>query len=85
MTTSNLSRLTNHHKIVRNKKKQKQKQLQEITWNPEDRKDYLTGFQKRKQQRKEKAKEKAILREKEERRQERQMVYQYIIDIMNFS
>ncbi|KXT13152.1 hypothetical protein AC579_5619 [Pseudocercospora musae] len=46
-------------------------QIEELTFNPEARQEYLTGFSKRKQARKDHAKEVAIKREKEEKIKER--------------
>ena len=65
--------LTQGKRISSKKQKQKQKQVAEIKWDSDVRRDYLTGFQKRKQQRKKKAQEKAVEREKQERRQQRQL------------
>ncbi|EME80378.1 uncharacterized protein MYCFIDRAFT_63476 [Pseudocercospora fijiensis CIRAD86] len=45
--------------------------IEELTFNPEARQEYLTGFSKRKQARKDHAKEVAIKREKEEKIKER--------------
>lgn len=49
-------------------------QIEELTFNPEARQEYLTGFSKRKQARKDHAKEVAIKREKEEKIKERKAV-----------
>jgi hypothetical protein len=35
-------------RISQKKQKQKKEQIQEISWDPENRRDYLTGFRKRK-------------------------------------
>ena len=55
-------------------KRRKLDQVDEITFNPEARQEYLTGFHKRKLQRIENAKEAAVKREKEERLRERRQV-----------
>ena len=48
-------------------KRRKIDQVEEITFNPEARQEYLTGFHKRKLQRIENARELAAKRDKEER------------------
>jgi ribosomal RNA-processing protein 17 len=48
--------------------------VQEITFDPTARQEYLTGFHKRKQARIQNAKETAVRREKEERVKERRQV-----------
>ena len=48
-------------------KRRKVEQVEEITFNPEARQEYLTGFHKRKLQRIENARDAAAKREKEER------------------
>ncbi|KAK5113914.1 hypothetical protein LTR85_010447 [Meristemomyces frigidus] len=50
------------------------KQVEEITFDPSARQEYLTGFHKRKVARKETAREQAIKREKEERVTQRQQI-----------
>lgn len=55
-------------------KRRKTNQIEEITFNPSARQEYLTGFHKRKLQRKENAREAALKREKEERVRERRQV-----------
>lgn len=56
-------------------KRRKVEQVEEITFDPEARQEYLTGFHKRKQQRIENARDAAVKREKEERVKERKQVY----------
>ncbi|KAI8048363.1 nucleolar protein 12-domain-containing protein [Syncephalis plumigaleata] len=55
------------------KRKLRDAQVQEITFDDEVRKSFLTGFQKRKQERKALAKQKALERERQERLEERKM------------
>lgn len=55
-------------------KRRKTDQVEEITFDPEARQEYLTGFHKRKQQRIENARDAAAKREKEERVRERKQV-----------
>ena len=55
-------------------KRRKLAQVDEITFNPEARQEYLTGFHKRRVQRIENAREAALKREKEERVKERRQV-----------
>lgn len=55
-------------------KRRKTEQVEEITFDPSARQEFLTGFHKRKQQRKEHAREVAVKREKEERLKERREV-----------
>ncbi|CCM05020.1 uncharacterized protein FIBRA_07219 [Fibroporia radiculosa] len=67
MSTSNLTVLTSSHKIIAAKKRAKREQIKEIVFDDEARRDFLTGFHKRKLQKKEAAKKKALEREKQER------------------
>jgi hypothetical protein len=55
-------------------KRKRTNQIEEITFDPSARQEYLTGFHKRKQQRIEHAREAAVKREKEERVEERRQV-----------
>jgi hypothetical protein len=55
-------------------KRKRTNQIEEITFDPSARQEYLTGFHKRKQQRIEHAREAAVKREKEERVKERRQV-----------
>lgn len=55
-------------------KRRKTNQVDEITFDPTARQEYLTGFHKRKLQRKENARDAALKREKEDRVRERRQV-----------
>ena len=59
-------------------KRRKLNQPEEITFDPEARQEYLTGFHKRKQARIKHAKEVAAKQEKEDRVRERRQVYEPI-------
>ncbi|KAJ3477667.1 hypothetical protein NLI96_g10301 [Meripilus lineatus] len=65
--SNNLATLTKSHNIVALKKRAKREQIKEIVFDEYARKDFLTGFHKRKVQQKEEAKRKAREREKNER------------------
>ncbi|KAH9894756.1 nucleolar protein 12-domain-containing protein [Cubamyces lactineus] len=67
MAPSNLAALTKSHNIVAAKKKAKREQIKEVVFNDQARREFLTGFHKRKLQKKEAAKQKAKEREKQER------------------
>ncbi|KAI0351051.1 hypothetical protein OH77DRAFT_1439482 [Trametes cingulata] len=67
MPPSNLAVLTKSHNIVAAKKKAKREQIKEIVFDDDARREFLTGFHKRKLQKKEAAKQKAKEREKQER------------------
>ncbi|KAL4250007.1 RRP17 family protein [Abortiporus biennis] len=75
---SNLHFLTNSHKIIASKKRAKKEQIKEIVFDESARKDFLTGFHKRKLAKKEEAKKKVQEREKQERlearREKRQLL-----------
>ena len=60
-------------------KRRRVDQVGEITFDPDARQEYLTGFHKRKQQRKQNARDAAVKREKEDRTRERRQVRQYFI------
>jgi ribosomal RNA-processing protein 17 len=77
-----LADLVKNSEIGRRKKEIKKKQLKEIKWDEENRKEYLTGFRKRKLQRKELAKAKAIERQRQEKIEERKMV-RGLVSIIN--
>ena len=62
-----MSRVAKRRKLDRGR-------VEEITFDPEARQEYLTGFHKRKQQRIQNARDAAVKREKEERVQERRQV-----------
>ncbi|KZT04575.1 uncharacterized protein LAESUDRAFT_727736 [Laetiporus sulphureus 93-53] len=76
--SSNLAFLTNSHKIIAAKKRAKKAQIKEVLFDDDARREFLTGFHKRKVQKKEAAKQKAIEREKQEhleaRREKRRML-----------
>ncbi|KAI0818480.1 nucleolar protein 12-domain-containing protein [Trametes gibbosa] len=78
MAPSNLSSLTKSHTIVAAKKKAKREQIKEVLFDDSARREFLTGFHKRKLQKKENAKNKALEREKQERlearREQRRML-----------
>lgn len=78
MAPSNLAVLTKSHKIIASKKRAKKEQIKEVLFDDDARREFLTGFHKRKVLKKEAAKEKAIQRDKgerqEARREKRQML-----------
>ncbi|KAH9851457.1 nucleolar protein 12-domain-containing protein [Lenzites betulinus] len=80
MASSNISKLTKSHTIIAAKKKAKREQIKEVLFDDSARREFLTGFHKRKLQKKEDAKSKAIEREKQERlearREHRRMLAQ---------
>ncbi|GBE81542.1 nucleolar protein 12-domain-containing protein [Sparassis latifolia] len=80
MASSNLKILTKSHIIVAAKKRAKREQVKEVVFDDEARREFLTGFHKRKLQKKEDAKKKAQEREKkvrlEARREQRHMLAQ---------
>ena len=55
---------------------------EDITFDPEARQEYLTGFHKRKEQRKQNARDTAAKREKEEKVKERRSVRAASIDML---
>jgi ribosomal RNA-processing protein 17 len=64
--TSNIKSLTQSHKVIRAKKKQKREQIPAIAFDEDARREFLTGFHKRKLAKKEEGKKKALAREKQE-------------------
>ncbi|KAJ8592332.1 hypothetical protein M405DRAFT_763687 [Rhizopogon salebrosus TDB-379] len=64
---SNLAVLTQSHRAVAAKKREKRNQIKEIVFDEDARREFLTGFHKRKVAKKEEAKKKAKFREKQER------------------
>ncbi|GJE95862.1 nucleolar protein 12-domain-containing protein [Phanerochaete sordida] len=84
MAPSNLAVLTKSHRIIAQKKRAKKEQVKEVVFDEDARRDFLTGFHKRKVQKKEAAKAKAVLREKEERlearRENRRMLAQRAVE-----
>ncbi|KAF9811793.1 hypothetical protein IEO21_06405 [Rhodonia placenta] len=78
MASSNLAILTKSHKIIAAKKRARREQIKEVVFDDGARREFLTGFHKRKLQKKEVAKKKAQDREKQERlearREKRQLL-----------
>lgn len=76
--TSNIKSLTQSHKVIRAKKKQKREQVQAVVFDEDARREFLTGFHKRNLAKKEVRKEKALAREKQEhleaRREQRRIL-----------
>ncbi|KAG2345680.1 hypothetical protein BDR05DRAFT_930354 [Suillus weaverae] len=64
---SNIAILTQSHRVVAAKKRDKRNQIKEIVFDDDARREFLTGFHKRKVAKKEDAIKKAKLREKQER------------------
>ncbi|KAG1815969.1 nucleolar protein 12-domain-containing protein [Suillus subaureus] len=64
---SNIAILTQSHRAVAAKKRDKRNQIKEIVFDDDARREFLTGFHKRKVAKKEEAIKKAKLREKQER------------------
>ncbi|TFK85556.1 hypothetical protein K466DRAFT_576821 [Polyporus arcularius HHB13444] len=67
MASSNLTALTKSHTIIAAKKKAKREQIKEVLFDDTARREFLTGFHKRKLEKKEQAKKKAQEREKQDR------------------
>ncbi|KAI6046066.1 nucleolar protein 12-domain-containing protein [Pisolithus marmoratus] len=67
MDQSNLAILTRSHKAVAAKRRKKNSQIKEIVFDEDARREFLTGFHKRKLAKKEDAKKRAILKEKQQR------------------
>lgn len=64
---SNIAILTQSHRVIAAKKRDKRSQIKEIVFDDDARREFLTGFHKRKVAKKEEAIKKAKLREKQER------------------
>ncbi|KAG1751654.1 nucleolar protein 12-domain-containing protein [Suillus paluster] len=64
---SNIAILTQSHRVVAAKKREKRNQIKEVLFDEDARREFLTGFHKRKVAKKEEAIKKAKLREKQER------------------
>ncbi|KAI6157584.1 nucleolar protein 12-domain-containing protein [Pisolithus tinctorius] len=64
---SNLAILTQSHKAIAAKRRKKNSQIKEIVFDDDARREFLTGFHKRKLAKKEEAKKRAQLREKQQR------------------
>ncbi|KAH9952968.1 nucleolar protein 12-domain-containing protein [Russula dissimulans] len=75
---SNVALLTQSHKVIKAKKRQKLGQVNAVVFDEDARREFLTGFHKRKLAKKEESKKKAQAREKEERlearREQRRML-----------
>ncbi|KAF9237517.1 nucleolar protein 12-domain-containing protein [Melanogaster broomeanus] len=67
MIRNNLAVLTQSHKAISAKHRAKKDQIKEVIFDEDVRREFLTGFHKRKVAKKEAAKKNAKLREKEER------------------
>ncbi|KAH9051400.1 nucleolar protein 12-domain-containing protein, partial [Lactarius deliciosus] len=76
--TSNIKSLTQSHKVIRAKRKQKREQVPAIVFDEDARREFLTGFHKRKLAKKEESKKRALAREKQEhleaRREQRRIL-----------
>ncbi|KAH9054196.1 nucleolar protein 12-domain-containing protein [Lactarius vividus] len=76
--TSNIKSLTQSHKVIRAKRKQKREQVPAIVFDEDARREFLTGFHKRKLAKKEESKRRALAREKQEhleaRREQRRIL-----------
>lgn len=66
-TPNNIALLTQSHRAIAAKRRRKQDQVKEIIFDDEARREFLTGFHKRKVARTEAAKKKALERQKQER------------------
>ncbi|KII92033.1 hypothetical protein PLICRDRAFT_103105 [Plicaturopsis crispa FD-325 SS-3] len=81
--SNNLTVLTQSHKAIAAKKRAKRDQIKEVLFDEDARREFLTGFHKRKLAKKEGAKQRAIEREKQERlearREQRQMLREQAI------
>ncbi|KAI0302521.1 nucleolar protein 12-domain-containing protein [Russula brevipes] len=69
---SNVELLTHSHNVIRAKKRQKLGQVKTVVFDEDARREFLTGFHKRKLAKKEESKKKAQARQKEERLEARQ-------------
>ncbi|KAJ1855795.1 hypothetical protein LPJ73_002281 [Coemansia sp. RSA 2703] len=65
--SDNTAVLTKGARIYSKKRKARKEQVEEVSFDPKDRRTFLTGFHKRKVQRRERAVEQAKLREREEK------------------
>ncbi|OCH89014.1 hypothetical protein OBBRIDRAFT_44109 [Obba rivulosa] len=81
---TNLAALTKSHKIIASKKRAKREQIKEIVFDDTARREFLTGFHKRKLQKKETAIQRAKEREKQERlearREKRKMLAERAVE-----
>lgn len=71
ITSNNSDTLSNGHRIAALKKQKRLQQVPEISWDDDSRRDYLTGFHKRKMQRKKDAQAKAMVLMRAEKIQQR--------------
>ncbi|EGO00001.1 hypothetical protein SERLA73DRAFT_180357 [Serpula lacrymans var. lacrymans S7.3] len=67
MQPSNYAVLTQSHRAIAAKKRARKEQIKEVLFDEDARREFLTGFHKRKLAKKEEAKQKAQAREKQER------------------
>ncbi|KAI9442388.1 nucleolar protein 12-domain-containing protein [Lactarius indigo] len=81
--TSNIKSLTQSHKVIRAKRKQKREQVPAIVFDEDARREFLTGFHKRKLEKREESKKRALAREKQEhleaRREQRRILAEQAI------
>ncbi|KAJ7647225.1 nucleolar protein 12-domain-containing protein [Roridomyces roridus] len=68
---SNISSLTRSHRAIAAKKRAKESQVKEVLFDDEARREFLTGFHKRKLAKADAARKKAVEREKQERQESR--------------
>ena len=66
--------------VNKKRKLKHQNQVEQLSFDPAARQEYLTGFRKRKQQRIQHAKDAAVKREREERVQDRRQVSVAVIN-----
>ncbi|TFK44806.1 nucleolar protein 12-domain-containing protein [Crucibulum laeve] len=71
MAYNNLAALTQSHKAIAAKKKARREQIKEVVFDDEARREFLTGFHKRKLAKADAARTKAKEREKQERQEAR--------------
>ncbi|KAG1716644.1 hypothetical protein ID866_522 [Astraeus odoratus] len=69
MQRNNLAVLTQSHKAIASKRRKRDSQIKEIIFDEDARREFLTGFHKRKVAKKEEAKKHAKVREKQERQE----------------
>ncbi|KJA29039.1 hypothetical protein HYPSUDRAFT_33549 [Hypholoma sublateritium FD-334 SS-4] len=71
MNNNNLARLTRAHTVIAAKRRARSEQVKEVIFDDDARREFLTGFHKRKLAKAEAARAKAKQREKEERQESR--------------
>ncbi|KAI9461248.1 nucleolar protein 12-domain-containing protein [Lactarius psammicola] len=81
--TSNIKSLTQSYKAIKAKKKQKREQVPAVVFDEDARREFLTGFHKRKLAKKEESKKKALAREKQERLEARRECRANVYDRSN--